>query len=86
MYRTMRIRVINNDGDQLKISPQIQAALESLSKQTDNSGNNWQEISDKMLRVLEGDNFDITKLQAELKYIDTEKGKEVFSVQINYTA
>jgi hypothetical protein len=80
----MRIRVINNNGDILEISPQIHEALESLSRQTDNSGNNWQEISDKMLRVLEGENFDITKLQPELKYIDTEKGKEVFSIEISY--
>ena len=81
----MRIRVINNNGDQLKLSPQIQSTLESLSRQTDNTETNWQEISDKMLRVLEGENYDITKLQAELSYIDTPKGKEVFSVNINYT-
>jgi hypothetical protein len=82
----MRIRVLNNNGDQIKLSPQIHTALESLSRQADKTESNWKEITDKMLHVLEGDNFDITKLQPEISYIDTAKGKEVFSIKFNYTA
>jgi hypothetical protein len=82
----MRIRVLNAGGDQLKVSPQINSALENLGRQADKSGTNWQEISNKMLRVLEGDNFDPSKLQLEINYCDTKNGKEVFSFIFNYSA
>jgi hypothetical protein len=85
MNLTMRIRVLNNNGDQLKLSPQINAALDSLGQEAAKSEANWEEATQKMIRVLERDNFDATKLQPEINYYDTKNGKQLFSIKINYT-
>jgi hypothetical protein len=82
----MRIRVLNNNGDQLKLSPQINAALDSLGQEAAKSESNWEEATRKMISVLEGDNFDAAKLKPEINYYDTKHGKQIFSIKFNYSA
>ena len=80
----MNIQVININGDILKLSPQIRAALDSVGEEADKLDANWEAVYEKALRILQGDGFEITKLQPEVKYFDTKEGKKTQSIKIFY--
>lgn len=81
----MYIRVLNHQGDQIALAPQIKSALDSLAIEAEKPGADWNEVSAKMLRVLEGDGFEIDKLEPEIKYYYTKKFKRIWSIMIRYT-
>ena len=81
----MNVRVMNVYGDQIKLSPPIKSAIDALSLEADKTDVNWDEITHKILRVLEGDGFDGTKLQSEVVYFDTKKGKKITEIRIDYS-
>jgi len=79
------IRVLNNDGDQIELSPQTKSALENLGLEADKPNIDWDELTDKMMRVLQGDNFDVKKLKPEVSYMDTKEGKKITQINITYS-
>ncbi len=80
----MMIRVKNVNGDSIELSPQTKSALDNLGLEADKPGADWQEVTKKMLQVLGGDDFDITKLKPEVSFIDTKKGKKILEIVIDY--
>jgi hypothetical protein len=84
MKQNMNIRVFNAQKEQIAVSPRIKAALDSLGQETEKSGANWDEAAYKMRQVLQGDDFDIDRLQPVISYYDTKKGKKILSIDINY--
>ena len=80
----MMIRVKNIFGDSIELSPQTKTALANLGLEADKPDANWDETTGKMLRVLEADNYDVTKLQPEISFIDTKYGKKILEIVINY--
>jgi hypothetical protein len=82
----MFISVINIRGDQIKLSPQINSALAALGLEADTPGADWDEVTHKMIRLLAADDFEITKLQPEVDYYDTKKGKKILEIKIHYSA
>jgi hypothetical protein len=80
----MMIRVKNVNGDSIELSLQAKSALDNLGLEADKTGANWEGMTNKMLRVLEADNYDITKLQPEVSFIDTKDGKKILEIVINY--
>ena len=64
------------NGDIIKLSPQIRAALDSVGEEADKLNANWEEVYGKALRILQGDGFEITRLQPEVKYFDTKKARK----------
>ena len=82
----MNIRVLNSVGNRIVLDPQLKSALESLGREAEKPDANWQEISQKMLRVLERDGFDVSKLQSEIEYADTKKGKEIIRINFYHAA
>jgi hypothetical protein len=84
--KTMMIRVLDSKGDQIALSPQINSALDSLGLDDAKPDTEWQEISDKIMRVLEGDGFEVYKLQPEITYQETKKGKKIRTITLRYLA
>ncbi len=80
----MSIRVLNLQGDQIVISPQTKTALASLARDASKPDADWDEITHKMYHVLEGDGFEIDKLQAEVSYFDSKKGRQATNIDIYY--
>jgi hypothetical protein len=82
----MNIQVININGDQLVLSPQVQPALDVLGRNGAIPEAGWKELERKILIILAEDGFDITKLQPEISYFDTKQGKKIQGIKINYAA
>ena len=82
----MNIQVINLNGDQLVLSPQVQPALDKLTCDGAIPEAGWKELERQILNILEKDNFDRKKLQSEISYYDTKEGKKIQSIKINYAA
>jgi hypothetical protein len=80
----MSIRVFNYYGDQLFVSPNIQSTLETITSKAGKSHETWDELTHEMLHVLEGDGFDIAKLQPQISYFETKKGKEIMHIDFFY--
>jgi hypothetical protein len=84
MKQNMNIRVFNAQKEQIVISPRIKAALDSLGQEAEKPQANWNETAYKMLQVLQGDDFEIDRLQSVISYYDTKKGKKILGIDINY--
>jgi hypothetical protein len=80
----MNIQVININGDSIALSPQVKTALDGVGEEADKLNANWEELSEKVFRILKGDGFDIARLQPEIKYYETKKGKKTQSIRIFY--
>jgi hypothetical protein len=80
----MSIRVFDIQGDQLELAPPVKAALAALGLEADTSEANWEELTQKMGRVLETDGFEVMKFQPEISYYDTKKGKKILEIRFNY--
>jgi|WetSurMetagenome_2_1015567.scaffolds.fasta_scaffold643855_2 hypothetical protein len=84
MKQNMNIRVFNAQKEQIALSPRIKASLDSLGQEAEKSESKWDEAAYKMRQVLQGDNFDIDKLEPVINYYDTKKGKKILGIDINY--
>jgi hypothetical protein len=71
-------------GDKLALSPSTKTALDNLGQEGAIPESGWAELERQILDILEKDNFDRTKLQPEISYFDTKKGKKMQSIKINY--
>ena len=82
----MNIQVININGDQLVLSPQVQPALDLLDRDGGIPEAGWKELEHKILNILARDGFDRKKLQPEISYFDTKEGKKIQGIKFNYAA
>jgi hypothetical protein len=82
----MNIQVINQQGDQLVLSPKVQPALDRLDREGGIPEADWKDLERKILNILAGDGFDKKKLQPEISYFDTKEGKKIQGIKINYAA
>jgi len=81
----MKIQVFNIQGYQISLPPQIKSSLQSFALEADKSAGNWQEITDKMMRVLEVYGFEVEKIQPVIKYYETKISKEILSIEFQYS-
>jgi hypothetical protein len=81
----MEIRIVNFRGDKIALSPPVKTALDSLGLEAEKPDINYEELSHKIVRVLEGDGLDLSKLQPEIKYSESKKGKKIQSIKVYYT-
>jgi hypothetical protein len=82
----MNIQVINSNGDPLVLSPKVQPALDLLDGNGVFPEAGWKELERKILNILANDGFVREKLQPEISYYDTQEGKKIQSIKINYAA
>jgi len=80
----MSIRVFNYLGDQLYVSPNTQASLEKVTREAGKSHETWDELTHQMLKTLETDGFEINKLQPQISYFETKKGKDILHIDFFY--
>lgn len=81
----MDIRIVNFRGDKIALSPPVKSALDNLGLEAEKPDANYEELTHKILRVLEGDGFKIAKLQPEIKYSENNKGKKIQNIKVYYT-
>jgi len=81
----MNIRVFNTHGYQIILPQQLKTSLNNIGLEAEKPNADWNEITHKMLRVLEGYDFDVTRLQPEIAYYETKGGKKISSIDIKYT-
>ena len=81
----MEIRIVNFRGDKVALSPPVKTALDNLGLEAEKPDVNYEELTRKILRALEGDGFQIMKLQPEIKYSESKKGKKIQNIKVYYT-
>jgi hypothetical protein len=85
MKQMMSIRVFNLKGDQIKLSPEVKTALESAGLEAETVEEaKWDELLAKIGRILKDAGFEVLKLQPEIDYVDTKKGKIIQEIKFNY--
>jgi hypothetical protein len=81
----MHIRVTNIHGDRILLPPQTKSALDSLGIEVAASEANWEETTQKMVRILGFDGFEVMKLQPEISYSNTKDGKKIEEIKFYYS-
>jgi hypothetical protein len=78
----MIIRIVNVGGNQIVLSPSTKFDLNGIGLEAEKINADWEALMTKILRALERDGFDLSKLQPEIKYYDTKNGRKILSIKV----
>ncbi len=85
---TMKVRLLDSEDKEIGISSEIRTALDKLGAEAEakaKNGAEFEQITRKMLQLLEDNGFEITKLKSVVTYSDTETGNKIENITIYYS-
>lgn len=84
---TMKVRLLDPQDKEIGVSSEIRTALDKLGAEAEAKakvGADFEQVTRKMLQLLEDNGFEITKLKSIVTYSDTESGNKIENITIYY--
>lgn len=84
---TMKVSLLDPQDKEIGVSSEIRTALDKLGAEAEAKakvGADFEQVTRKMLQLLEDNGFEITKLKSIVTYSDTESGNKIENITIYY--